>query len=42
MVNKVFKGWTKNRADLNFTPKTFNEMWREKVLSGVEGSGDKR
>lgn len=30
MVNKVFKGWTKNRADLNFTPKTFNEMWRER------------
>ena len=30
MVNKVFKGWTHSRADLNFTPKTFNEMWREK------------
>lgn len=30
MINKVFKGWTHSRADLNFTPKTFNEMWREK------------
>src|SRR6478735_2813510 len=26
MVNKVFKGWTTNRADLNFAGKTFNEM----------------
>jgi len=30
MINKVFKGWTHSRADLKFTPKTFNEMWREK------------
>lgn len=30
MVNKVFKGWTTNRADLNFAGKTFNEMWKEK------------
>jgi L-lactate dehydrogenase complex protein LldF len=30
MINKVFKGWTHSRADLNFTSKTFNEMWREK------------
>jgi L-lactate dehydrogenase complex protein LldF len=30
MVNKVFKGWTRNRADLQFANKTFNEMWREK------------
>jgi len=30
MVNKVFKGWTTNRADLNFAGKTFNQMWREK------------
>lgn len=30
MVNKVFKGWTQRRADLNFAGKTFNEMWREK------------
>jgi L-lactate dehydrogenase complex protein LldF len=30
MVNKVFKGWTTNRADLNFAGKTFNQMWRER------------
>jgi L-lactate dehydrogenase complex protein LldF len=30
MVNKVFKGWTTNRADLNFSGKTFNQMWKEK------------
>ena len=30
MVNKVFKGWTHSRADLNFAGKTFNQMWREK------------
>jgi L-lactate dehydrogenase complex protein LldF len=31
MVNKVFKGWTTNRADLDFAGKTFNQMWREKA-----------
>jgi L-lactate dehydrogenase complex protein LldF len=31
MVNKVFKGWTTNRADLNFAGKTFNEMWKERA-----------
>lgn len=30
LVNKVFKGWSKNRGDLSFSPKTFNEMWQEK------------
>ncbi len=30
MVNKVFKGWTAHRADLDFSAKTFNEMWKEK------------
>ncbi len=28
-VNNVFKGWTKHRGDLNFSKKTFNEMWKE-------------
>jgi L-lactate dehydrogenase complex protein LldF len=31
MVNKVFKGWTAHRADLNFAPKTFNQLWKEKM-----------
>jgi len=29
VVNKIFKGWTTNRNNLDFSPKTFNEMWRE-------------
>jgi L-lactate dehydrogenase complex protein LldF len=29
VVNKVFKGWTQHRADLNFSQKTFNKMWLE-------------
>jgi len=29
VVNKVFKGWTMHRSDLNFSKKTFNEMWKE-------------
>ncbi len=28
-INRVFKSWTKHRADLHFSDKTFNEMWRE-------------
>ena len=30
MVNKVFKGWTAHRADLNFAEKTFNQMWKDR------------
>lgn len=30
MVNKVFKGWNKYRSDLDFSKKTFNEMWKER------------
>ncbi len=30
MVNRLFKGWTQHRADLNFSQKTFNELWLEK------------
>jgi L-lactate dehydrogenase complex protein LldF len=29
VVNGIFKGWTKHRSDLNFSKKTFNEMWKE-------------
>ena len=29
VVNNLFKGWTKHRADLHFSEKTFNEMWKE-------------
>jgi L-lactate dehydrogenase complex protein LldF len=27
MINKVFKGWSGQRAELNFPEKTFNELW---------------
>lgn len=30
VVNKVFKGWTAHRSELDFSQKTFNEMWEEK------------
>jgi L-lactate dehydrogenase complex protein LldF len=29
IVNSLFKGWTQHRADLDFSQKTFNEMWKE-------------
>lgn len=29
IVNKIFKGWTAHRAGLDFSQKTFNEMWKE-------------
>jgi len=31
LVNKIFKGWQKHRSELNFSPKTFNEMWRQRT-----------
>ncbi len=30
IINKIFKGWHKHRAELNFSQKTFNEMWKER------------
>ncbi|HTQ64387.1 MAG TPA: LutB/LldF family L-lactate oxidation iron-sulfur protein [Puia sp.] len=30
MINKLLKGWSAHRADLNFPPKTFNQLWKEK------------
>lgn len=29
IVNGLFKDWQKNRGELNFSPKTFNQMWKE-------------
>ena len=29
-VNKVFTAWTSRHGDLNFSQKTFNEMWKER------------
>ncbi|MBC7850472.1 MAG: iron-sulfur cluster-binding protein [Chitinophagaceae bacterium] len=30
VVNKMFKGWSQHRSDIEFSPKTFNQMWKEK------------
>ncbi|MDB5277815.1 MAG: L-lactate dehydrogenase, Iron-sulfur cluster-binding subunit YkgF [Ferruginibacter sp.] len=30
VVNGLFKGWSKNRSHLEFSKKTFNEMWKER------------
>ena len=29
VVNGLFKDWKKNRADLDFSQKTFNQLWKE-------------
>jgi L-lactate dehydrogenase complex protein LldF len=33
VVNKIFAAWKKNHADLEFSPKTFNEMWKESATN---------
>ncbi len=30
VVNGLFKGWKEHRSDLDFSQKTFNEMWKER------------
>ncbi|MBU3713814.1 MAG: iron-sulfur cluster-binding protein [Ferruginibacter sp.] len=30
VVNRLFKSWGKNRTDLDFSKKTFNQLWRER------------
>jgi L-lactate dehydrogenase complex protein LldF len=30
VVNGLFKGWKQHRTDLDFSQKTFNEMWKER------------
>ena len=30
IINKLFKGWHKHRSELEFSKKTFNEMWKER------------
>jgi len=30
IVNKLFKGWTAHHGTLNFSPKTFNQQWKER------------
>ena len=30
VVNSLFKGWKQHRSDLDFSQKTFNELWKER------------
>jgi len=30
VVNGLFKGWKEHRSELNFSQKTFNQMWKER------------
>lgn len=30
IINKIFTGWTAHRSNLNFSQKTFNQMWEER------------
>jgi L-lactate dehydrogenase complex protein LldF len=30
LVNSLFKGWKEQRSDIEFSKKTFNEMWKER------------
>ncbi len=30
VVNSLFKGWKENRGTIDFSPKTFNQMWKER------------
>lgn len=36
MVNKIFKGWTTHRSELDFSAKTFSEMWEEQKANKKE------
>jgi L-lactate dehydrogenase complex protein LldF len=30
LVNSLFKGWKEQRSDIEFSKKTFNEMWKDR------------
>lgn len=30
LINKIFKGWTAHRTNLDFSQQTFNQMWEER------------
>lgn len=30
LVNKIFKGWSEHRSNLQFSEKTFNQLWEER------------
>ena len=40
MVNKLFKGWTAHRADLDFSAKTFNQLYSEQKASSAGSNSE--
>ena len=36
VINKLFKGWNKERTDIHFSNKTFNEMWKDRFKNPKE------
>jgi L-lactate dehydrogenase complex protein LldF len=36
MVNKIFTGWTTHRSELDFSAKTFSEMWEDQKANKKE------
>ncbi|WP_018613078.1 LutB/LldF family L-lactate oxidation iron-sulfur protein [Segetibacter koreensis] len=34
VINKIFKSWTTHRSNLNFSEKTFNQLWEERNANG--------
>jgi L-lactate dehydrogenase complex protein LldF len=36
VVNGLFNDWTKHRGNLDFSKKTFNELWKQRVASKTE------
>ncbi|MCX6313309.1 MAG: LutB/LldF family L-lactate oxidation iron-sulfur protein [Sphingobacteriales bacterium] len=35
VVNGLFKGWKEHRSDLDFSQKTFNQMWKERFKGKI-------
>lgn len=40
VVNTIFKAWTKNHSNLDFSSKTFNEIWKDKVAAKKDTQKD--
>lgn len=36
VVNSLFKDWKKNRGDLDFSQRTFNEMWKDRKNNNIK------
>lgn len=32
VINRLFKSWSKQRSELNFSEKTFNQMWKDRFI----------